>query len=74
MLDQRDFVDVFSVKMDILFDIMLEDQDALTVPAHLVQSQTVGRIFNALLSQYLADKRLGALSDHNSKVRPCLML
>lgn len=36
-MDPRDFTDVFSVRLGVLFDVMAADADALTVAAHLVQ-------------------------------------
>lgn len=67
-MDTRDFTDVFSVRMDVLFDIMAEDTDALTVAAHLVQNSAVGRTFNALLARYLTENKIQLLGDHNSTV------
>jgi hypothetical protein len=37
VMDPRDFADVFSVRMGVLYDAMVADPDALTVAAHLVQ-------------------------------------
>ncbi len=37
VLDGRDFVDVFSATMPQLFQLMLEEGDAVSVAAHLVQ-------------------------------------
>lgn len=67
-MDPRDFTDVFSVRMGVLFDIMAGDADALTVAAHLVQSSSVGRVFNALLARYLTEHKLALLADHASNV------
>ncbi|WIA37453.1 hypothetical protein OEZ86_014371 [Tetradesmus obliquus] len=66
VMDPRDFTDVFSVRMGVLFDIMAGDADALTVAAHLVQSSSVGRVFNALLARYLTEHKLALLADHAS--------
>jgi hypothetical protein len=68
VMDPRDFTDVFSVRMGTLFDIMAADADALTVAAHLVQSSSVGRVFNALLAKHLTEHKLQLLADHASNV------
>jgi hypothetical protein len=68
-MDPRDFADVFSVRMGVLYDAMCADPDALTVAAHLVQSSSVGRTFNALLAEYLTKHKLHLLADPSHKVR-----
>lgn len=73
-MDTRDFTDVFSVRMGVLFDIMAEDPDALTVAAHLVQNSAVGRTFNALLARFLTENKLPLLSDHKSTVSRAVCL
>lgn len=72
VMDPRDFADVFSVRMGVLYDAMCADPDALTVAAHLVQSSSVGRTFNALLAEYLTKHKLQLLADPSHKVRACL--
>lgn len=71
VMDPRDFTDVFSVRMSVLFDVMAGDPDALTVAAHLVQNTSVGRVFNALLARYLTDHKLHLMADHSSTVSAC---
>jgi hypothetical protein len=68
VMDPRDFADVFSVRMGVLYDAMCADPDALTVAAHLVQSTSVGRTFNALLAEYLTQQKLQLLADPAHKV------
>lgn len=74
VMDPRDFADVFSVRMGVLYDAMCADPDALTVAAHLVQSSSVGRTFNALLAEYLTKHKLQLLADPSHKVRACLCI
>jgi hypothetical protein len=73
VMDPRDFADVLSVRMGVLYDAMCADPDALTVAAHLVQSTSVGRTFNALLAEYLTQHKLQLLADPAHKVcwPPC---
>jgi len=68
VMDPRDFADVFSVGMGVLYDAMCADPDALTVAAHLVHSNSVGRTFNALLAEYLTTHKLQLLADPANKV------
>lgn len=67
-MDPRDFADVFSVRMGVLYEAMCADPDALTVAAHLVQSTSVGRTFNALLAEYLTQHKLQLLAEPSHKV------
>jgi transformation/transcription domain-associated protein len=67
VLDPRDFVDVFSSRMPALFDILVLEPDMLTVPAHLVHSQTVGKLFNGLLARFLTDHKLNLLCKPETK-------
>ncbi|KAF6251279.1 hypothetical protein COO60DRAFT_1464415, partial [Scenedesmus sp. NREL 46B-D3] len=70
VMDPRDFTDVFSVRMGTLFDIMVADADALTVAAHLVQSGSVGRVFNALLANGRRTRRSAGAAARPAVV-PC---
>ena len=69
VMDPRDFADVFSVRLDVLYGAMKADQDAPTVAAHLVQSSSVGRTFNAMLAEFLNQHKLQLLADPSNKVR-----
>jgi hypothetical protein len=72
VMDARDFTDVFTVRMGVLYDAMAADPDILTVTSHLVQSSSMGRMFNALLAQYMTAHKLHLLAEPSGKVCACV--